>query len=173
MDISMDSRCDLDEISNAIYTLNCLKRSYLTLINRDLTNRLKIVKEYKMRWIKYLTNSVLVFSLFLLNISCDKDGKHEGKIIRPSDIDGYSELTKVQTKPEESHIKIFNENYSIKLNWSKTEFVDAINIKIPYDANISDNIFGLYYNSDSKRYEPVDYSINTTENQIKFVTHHL
>ena len=96
------------------------------------------------------------------------------------DIDAKKTLTMQRIKPQS-----FNDStdYQIKLYdftlKEKSKCKCLIEITIPYDKAFINNkseldsIFAVYYNSDTKLYEPIEYTIDTQTHEIKIITNHL
>ncbi|MFZ7120160.1 MAG: hypothetical protein ACOWWH_04340 [Eubacteriaceae bacterium] len=62
----------------------------------------------------------------------------------------------------------------------KEEFIDLIEISMPYDANFIENgenesncVVAMYYNEDTKSWQPVEYSVDTESKTVHITTNHL
>ena len=135
-----------------------------------------------------LSRSTNIYEVKTVTITKDNlFAEHEGVKITfsPFDIDGDEILTMQRMKPQpfgtdfgemdtDYQIKIYD--FTVNEKSERTSFVE---ITIPYDTSFinnkseSDNIFAVYYNSDKKQYEPIDYTIDTEKSEIKIMTNHL
>jgi len=103
----------------------------------------------------------------------------------PNDIEGAKTLTIQKTNakqlPPDEEIdddyQIFSYDFVLD---GKTDFIDLVEITIPYDQSFiktagdeSGSIMAKYYNPSSGKYEPVDYEVDTVNNEVKILTDHL
>lgn len=103
----------------------------------------------------------------------------------PNDIEGDKTVTIQKTSPKKlSPDEEIDDDYQI-LSYDfildgKTDFIDLIEITLPYDESFiktagdeSGSVMAKYYNPSSGKYEPVDYEVDTINNEVKILTDHL
>ncbi|WBW99051.1 hypothetical protein [Oceanirhabdus sp. W0125-5] len=100
------------------------------------------------------------------------------------DIDKEEEVViqEVQPKPfqieEELKEELMITAYDFEVV-NKSEFIDLIEISIPYDENFIEEgkeencVSAMYYNENSKEWQPVVYTVDTENNLVKIITDHL